>query len=116
MLAAFGQFLLEFTRSTDVPARMSGNRFGIILPDTSKRGAHTMVERLTQSLAALAMLEERGLSTAVTVSFGVCGYPWGGDTVDAIVRQAEMTAGVAAEGRGEERPVEDIPPPFRHSE
>ena len=114
LLAAFGRFLLEFTRATDVPARMSGNKFGIILPDTSKRGAHTMVERLTQSLAALPLLEERGPSTAVTVTFGVCGYPWGGDTVDAIVRQAEMKAGAAAEARGEERPV-DIPPPFRRS-
>lgn len=114
LLAAFGRFLLEFTRATDVPARMSGNKFGIILPDTSKRGAHTMVERLTQSLAVLPLLEERGLSTAVTVSFGVCGYPWGGDTVDAIVSQAEMKAGVAAEGRGEER-LADIPLPFRRS-
>jgi diguanylate cyclase (GGDEF)-like protein len=114
LLAAFGRFLLEFTRATDVPARMSGNRFGIILPDASKRGAHTMVERLTQSLAALPLTEERGMSTIVTVSFGVCGYPWGGDTVDAIVRQAEVKTEVAVEGQGEEQPV-DIPLPFRRS-
>jgi diguanylate cyclase (GGDEF)-like protein len=115
MLAAFGRFLLEFTRATDVPARMSGNKFGIILPDASKRGAHTIVERLTQSLAALPLLEERGLNTAVTVSFGVCGYPWGGDTVDVIMQQAEVKAGVAAEGCGDEQPA-DIPPSFRRSE
>ncbi len=114
LLGAFGRFLLEFTRATDVPARMSGDKFGIILPDTSKRGAHTMVDRLTQSLAALPLLEERGLSTVVTVSFGVCGYPWAGDTVDAIVRQAETEAGATVERRGEERPV-DIPPSLRRS-
>jgi diguanylate cyclase (GGDEF)-like protein len=114
LLAAFGRSLLEFTRATDVPARMSGNKFGIILPDTSKRGAHTMVERLTQSLAALPLLDDKGLSTAVAVSFGVCGYPWGADTVDAIVWHADMTAGAAGEEGGEEQPV-DIPPPFRHS-
>lgn len=114
LLAAFGRFLLEFTRATDVPARMSGRRFGIILPDASKRGAHTMVERLTQRLAEVPFLEERGMSTTVTVSFGVCGYPWGGDTVDAIVAQAEVKAEAAAEGNGEERPV-DIPLPFRRS-
>jgi diguanylate cyclase (GGDEF)-like protein len=114
LLAAFGRFLLEFTRATDVPARMSGNKFGIILPDASKRGAHTMVERLTQSLAAQPSLEDRGMSTAVTVSFGVCGYPWGGDTVDAIVSEAEVKTEVAAEAHGEEQPV-DIPLPFRRS-
>jgi len=91
LLAAFGRFLLEFTRATDIPSRMSGNKFGIILPDTSKRGAHTMVERLTQSLATLPLLEERGLSAAVVASFGVCGYPWGGDNVDAIVQDADAS-------------------------
>lgn len=114
VLAAFGRFLLQFTRATDIPARMSGNKFGIILPDTSKRGAHTMVERLTQALAAMPLLEERGLGAAVTVSFGVYGYPWCGDSVDTIMQQVEMKTGVVADVNGEEQPVE-IPPPFRQS-
>lgn len=91
LLAAFGRLLLEFTRATDMPARMSGNKFAIILPDTSKRGAHTIAERLAESLAALPLLEDRGLSCAAAVSFSVCGYPWGGDTVDAIMRDADTS-------------------------
>jgi diguanylate cyclase (GGDEF)-like protein len=113
-LAAFGRFLLEFTRATDVPARMGGNKFGIILPDTSKRGAHTMVERLTQALATQMLLEERDLSSAASVSFGVSGYPWGGDSVDAIIWQAETKVEVPEERREEEQAVE-IPPLFRYS-
>jgi len=103
MLAAFGRFLLEFTRATDIPARMSGNKFGVILPDTSKRGAHTMVERLTQSLATLPLLEERGLSAAVVVSFGVCGYPWGGDNVDAIMQHADASMQATKQARKKSR-------------
>ncbi len=114
LLAAFGRFLLEFTRAADVPTRMSGNGFGIILPDTSRRGAHAMVERLSQRLATQPLLEERGLSTAVTVSFGVCGYPWGGESVDAMFRQVEMKAEAEADADGEGQPV-NIPPPFRRS-
>ena len=114
LLAAFGRFLLEFTRATDVPARISGSKFGIILPDTSKLGAHTMVERLTESLAAQSLLEEKGLSAAVTVSFGVCGCPWSGDTVDAIVWEAEKRTESAPEARGEGQPV-DIPSQFQRS-
>ena len=113
LLAAFGRFLLEFCRASDVPARMSGNRFGIILPDASRRGADAMVERLTKSLTELPLPEE-DRSASVTVSFGVSGYPWGGDTVDAIVRQAGMKVEAASDGCGEERPV-DIPSPFRRS-
>jgi hypothetical protein len=50
----------------------------------------------------------------VSVSFGVCGYPWGGDTVDAIVSEAEVKTEVAGEAHGEEQSV-DIPLPFRRS-
>ncbi len=89
LLAEFGSFLLECTRATDIPASMSGNRFGVILPDTSKRGAYTMLERLIQALASLPLLEAGQLQSELDVTFGVSGYPWAGDTVDAIVREAE---------------------------
>ena len=48
LLVAFGQLLMDTTRATDIPARMNGNKFGVILPDTSKRGADTMIERLVR--------------------------------------------------------------------
>ena len=94
LLAAFGQFLMDMTRATDLPARVSGNKFAIILPDTSKRGAYAMIERLTRSLATTSLSEEPGMDAAIVVSFGLSGYPWGSDTVDAIVQQAEAEMSV----------------------
>lgn len=116
LLAAFGQFLMDTTRATDLPARLSGNKFGIILSDTSKRGAYTMIERLTRFSATTPLAEEPGVEAAIVASFGVSGYPWGSDEVDAIVQQAETEmasqSGSADQGRGEGS-AEEIPAVFR---
>ena len=90
VLAAFGRFLMDCTRASDIPARVSGNKFGVILPDTSKRGAYTMVERFAQSLSAASLMGDERVDGALVVSFGVSGYPWGAEGAGAIVRQAEI--------------------------
>jgi len=90
VLAAFGRFLMDCSRASDIPARVSGHKFGVILPDTSKRGAYTMVERLAQSMSTSPLMGDAGLDGELVVSFGVSGYPWGGDTAGAIIRQAEI--------------------------
>jgi len=90
VLAAFGRFLMDCTRASDIPARVSGNKFGVILPDTSKRGAYTMVERFAQSLSTASLMEDERLDGALVVSFGVSGYPWGAEGAGAIVRQAKI--------------------------
>ena len=90
VLAAFGRFLMDCTRASDIPARVSGNKFGVILPDTSKRGAYTMVERFAQSLSTAALMGDERVDGALVVSFGVSGYPWGAEGAGAIVRQAEI--------------------------
>ena len=88
-LASFGQYLLDHTRATDVPARVGGDEFAIILPDTSKRGANTMMERLVTGLDKDPLVDEDDITMRVTTSLGMSGYPWGGDTLDAIMHQAE---------------------------
>ncbi len=109
LLVAFGQLLMDTTRATDIPARMSGNNFGVILPDTSKRDAYTMIERLVGSLATTSLMEDVGLDSAIMASFGVSGYPWGSDTVDAIVRQAENEIGAQSGPDNDQGPAIDIP-------
>jgi len=94
VLAAFGRFLMDCTRASDIPARASGNKFGVILPDTSKRGAYTMVERFAQSLSTASMMGDERLDGALVVSIGVSGYPWGAEGAGAIVRQAETAMDV----------------------
>ncbi len=109
LLVAFSQLLMDTTRATDIPARMTGNKFGVILPDTSKRGAYTLIDRLARCIATTPLMEDAELEPAIVTSFGVSGYPWGSDTVDAIVQQAESEIAAQPGPDSEQGPAMDIP-------
>ena len=100
VLAAFGRFLMDCSRASDIPARVSGSKFGVILPDTTKRGAYTMVERLAQALSTASLTGDERLDGALVVSLGLSGYPWGADTAGAIIRQAEIEMDAESDASG----------------
>lgn len=89
LLAAFGRFLLERTRGSDVPARVGGDEFAVLLPDTSEQAAQILLERIIQRLAATNLVEEDDVTLQVSASFGLSGFPWGGSSVDAILQSAD---------------------------
>ncbi|HEU4759209.1 MAG TPA: GGDEF domain-containing protein [Dehalococcoidia bacterium] len=101
VLANFGRYLLDHTRATDIPARIGSDEFAVILPDTSKRGASTMVDRLLKGLDKEPLVEEQGLTLRVSAALGMSGYPWGGETVDAIVQDAAAAARSEKQARRE---------------
>ena len=114
VLAAFGRLLMDCTRASDIPARISGSKFGVILPDTSKRGAYTMVERFAQSLSTATLTGDERLDGALIVSFGVSGYPWAADTAGAIVRQAETEMDAESDAPAHDTAESDsVPAAFR---
>jgi diguanylate cyclase (GGDEF)-like protein len=85
VLCAFATLLNEGARAADLPARLGGEEFAVMLPDTDQRQAWQMAERLRAAMAALRPL---GPEHRFTVSIGL-GMLQAEDDADAIVASAD---------------------------
>ena len=91
VLAHMGKLLAEHTRKGDVAARIGGDEFAVIMPDTDREEALTSAERLQRALeeACLECPQRAVCPVHLRVSMGVCGYPWGAAGIDQIVQVAD---------------------------
>jgi len=89
VLANLAKLLVKCTRTNDIPARLGGDEFGVIMPETDKDGAFAVAKRLQQALDVTPVYKQDGDSLRMSVSLGVSGFPWGGDTVDEVVQWAD---------------------------
>lgn len=89
MIASLARVIEKHTRTADVPARLGGDEFAILMPDTDKRGAFGLAQRLWAELEDTPMYERDGMRLMMNVSIGVSGYPWGGEDVDEMMHWAD---------------------------
>ena len=89
MIANLAKVIEKHIRTSDVPARLGGDEFAILMPDTDKRGAFALAQRLWQELEEQPMYEHDGMRLMLNVSIGVSGFPWGGEDVDEMMHWAD---------------------------
>ena len=70
-----GTLIKGHLRLIDYAFRYGGDEFVVLLPQTSKRNALSVVRRLRELLNSKVFLDEEGLNVKVTASFGVAGFP-----------------------------------------
>lgn len=99
-LALVGELLQGFDRRADTAARIGGEEFALILPDTDERGAYMVAERLRAEVAA-AFCE---MHSTLTMSVGVASYPESAGDVEGLI-QASDRALYAAKKLGRDRTV-----------
>jgi diguanylate cyclase (GGDEF)-like protein len=98
-LAVVGIFLRSEIRTSDVAARMGGEEFAVLLPDTSREGALQLAEKLRRGLHAVKVT---GLQQPLTASFGVATFP--DDAVDGdVLMRISDRALYAAKQAGRDR-------------
>jgi diguanylate cyclase (GGDEF)-like protein len=90
--------LQESKRRIDVAARISGEEFALIAPDTDEHGAYVLADRLRREVRDA--FAERGL----TVSLGIASYPKHGATVEELLTGADRAV-FAAKALGRDRTV-----------
>lgn len=105
VLAMVGRMLVKLVRGGDIPARVGGDEFAVLMPETDKRGMSAATRRLQEALERATVYESSGASLKPRVSLGASGYPWGGNSVDEIVNSAESELNAAKAARREQPAV-----------
>ena len=91
---------LKWKRRIDQAARIGGEEFALLLPETDERGAFIVAERLRR--ATHRTFAEMGMP--VTISFGVASSPAHGNDAVSLLRAADR-AMAAAKDLGSDRTV-----------
>ncbi len=94
VLAGVASVFADRVRSTDVVARIGGDEFAVILPNTDQEGGFVLAERLRRAV------ERSGVSAAqITVSAGVAAIPPAGADAEELLAAADRAL-YAAKARG----------------
>jgi diguanylate cyclase (GGDEF)-like protein len=79
VLKAFAATLERCAREVDLAARIGGEQFAVVLPETDTDGATRFAERVRAEFAAAV-----GLPAKVTASYGVASYPRAGSPEELL--------------------------------
>jgi diguanylate cyclase (GGDEF)-like protein len=109
-LKEIGEMLRQNVREPDIAARHGGEEFAIILPNTSKRGAIKLAERLCNIAQAKAPNPHPSLQSIAgyTISLGVATFPEDAATVEELLLAAD-NAELTAKRLGKNRVVAASP-------
>ncbi|MHA2620514.1 MAG: GGDEF domain-containing protein [bacterium JZ-2024 1] len=89
VLKAFAKVLSENMRSTDFVGRYGGEEFLMILPESSVDAAYRLAERARGLVERTRVSMPDHQVIGVTASFGVCGFPDHGRTLEGLLRRVD---------------------------
>jgi|HubBroStandDraft_3_1064219.scaffolds.fasta_scaffold03982_3 diguanylate cyclase (GGDEF)-like protein/putative nucleotidyltransferase with HDIG domain len=96
--------LRDGKRPIDALARVGGEEFALILPDTEHDGGFALAEQLRRAVCE-EFADDR---TPLTISFGLSGYPEHGETAASLLHAADEAL-YAAKESGRNRTVRHTP-------
>ncbi|HXH28072.1 MAG TPA: diguanylate cyclase [Candidatus Polarisedimenticolia bacterium] len=77
-------------RDIDMAARMAGEEFGLILPETERMGAFLVAERIRKEVERHFLRRDiDGRPISLTVTIGISKYPDDATTADRLIQRAE---------------------------
>jgi len=101
ILARIGQSIDTTKRGWDYGARIGGEEFAVLTPETDEHGAYVLAERLRLEIQRLL---DPGVAGELTASFGIASFPVHGQTPAALLMAADHAL-LAAKRLGRNRCV-----------
>ncbi|MCV3240447.1 PleD family two-component system response regulator [Mesorhizobium sp. ZC-5] len=99
VLREFAQRLRKNVRGIDLACRFGGEEFVVVMPDTEAQVAEKVAERIRAEIArAPFAVGHDGQTVEVTVSVGVSSLRRGTDTVEALMKRADVALYEAKSG------------------
>jgi len=100
VLRELAKHLQTQVRNVDVPARVGGEEFAVVLPNTIGEAALKIAERVRQAVAEGEIKLNDNLQTTVkiTVSIGLASYPRSAQDAKGLFHQADMALYNAKQG------------------
>jgi diguanylate cyclase (GGDEF)-like protein len=112
-LQAFARALVDHVRDVDIAARLGGEEFAVLLPETPLSGAAAVAIRLQRSLARIPLLVRGGRDITLTASIGVAQQV-DGEPAESLLRRADAAL-YRAKAEGKNRVVQaDVVQPGVH--
>jgi diguanylate cyclase (GGDEF)-like protein/PAS domain S-box-containing protein len=96
VLAAVARAIASASRTTDVVARVGGEEFGLMFPDTDGQRVLFVAERIRQRVGALGISTPEGEQIKVTLSIGLA--PMAHDGLDVALTRADAALYLAKRG------------------
>lgn len=77
-------------RKTDFLARIGGDEFAVLLPDTPPDQAEVVADKIDQCLSHTDLKLPGGIVTHISASYGMSVYPGQADTVTDLIKLADQ--------------------------
>lgn len=89
VLKSMAATLKHVMRVTDILGRLGGEEFGVLLIQTGMDEALVIAERLLKALGSVCIQTRNG-AICYTVSIGAAAYEGGDDSVDSLMKRADL--------------------------
>ncbi len=88
-LKEVAELLIQNTRNIDMVCRYGGDEFVILMPETSKKNALLVANKLRNAVKNKQFLADEGINYRLTSSFGVACFPDDAKSKDELIEMAD---------------------------
>ncbi|MFN3975779.1 MAG: GGDEF domain-containing protein [Aquificaceae bacterium] len=88
LLKRFADVLRKNSRKSDVPARLGGEEFVLLMPNTNVQQGKVVAERIRQQFQN-SVVVHRGVEISTTLSGGLASFVPGVEEIDDLIRMAD---------------------------